>query len=175
MSTAHLSRLHNQSMCHHNHLYKLVTECYPDHRQEIEANLTAVKKKITEINAAVANLITRQKEVAKQGEDVVNEIHTQVQLFINVVQQSERQLVQQVDTAVQQKIQLLTKQREKAETVLNQLKNCKEIVEQSLKIGSQQLVLREKKSMVQVLTSETRCQSHCISTNRKCQHYIHQA
>ena len=147
MSTAHLSRLYGQSMCHHNHLYKLVTECYPDHRQEIEANLTAVKKKITEINAAVANLITRQKEVAKQGEDVVND--TQAQLFINLVQQSERQLVQQVDTAVQQKIQLLTKPREKAETVLNQLKNCKEIVEQSLRVGSQQLVLREKKSMVQ--------------------------
>ena len=78
-----------------------------------------MKKKITEINAAVANLITQQKEVAKQGEDVVIEIHTQAQRFINLVQQSKRQLVQQVDTALQQKIQLLTKQREKAETVLN--------------------------------------------------------
>ena len=144
------------SQCHHNHTYKLVTECYPDHHQEIEANLTAVKKKITEMNAAVTNLITQQKEVAKQGEDVVKEIHTQAQLFINVVQQSERQLVQQVDTAVQQKIQLLTKQREKAEAVLNQLKNCEKLVEQNLKVGSQQLVLREKKSMVQVLTTVKR-------------------
>ena len=141
------------SQRHQNHKYKLITECYPDHYQEIEADLTKVKRKVADVNTAVTNLITREWEVTKQGEDVKKQIHTQSQLIINLVQQSERQLVQQVDTTVQQKIQLLTKQREEAETVLKQLKGCEEFVERSLKLGSQQQILREKQNMVQVMTT----------------------
>ena len=141
------------SQRHQNHKYKLVTECYPDHRQEIEADLTTVKRKVVDVNTAVTNLFTREREVTKQGEDVKRQIHTHSQLIINLVQQSQRQLVQQVDTVVQQKIQLLTKQREEAETVLKQLKGCEEFVEQSLKVGTQQQILREKQNMVQVMTT----------------------
>ena len=141
------------SQRHQNHKYKLITECYPDHHQEIEADLTKVKRKVADVNTAVTNLITREREVTKQGEDVKKQIHTQSQLILNLVQQSERQLVQQVDTVVQQKIELLNKQREVAETVLKQLKGCEEFVEQSLKVGTQQQILREKQNMVQVMTT----------------------
>ena len=138
---------------HQNHKYKLVTESYPKHHQEIEADLTKVKTKVADVNTAVNNLITREREVTKQGEDVKKQIQTHSQLIINLVQQSQRQLVQQVDTAVQQKIQLLTKQREEAETVLKQLKGCEEFVEQSLKVGTQRQILREKQNIVQVMTT----------------------
>ena len=138
---------------HQNHKYKLVDECYPDHQQEIEAHLTKVKTKVADINVAVTILIKREREITKQGEDVKKEIHTQAQLIVTLVQQSERQLVQQVDTAVQQKSQLLIKQREEAEAILNQLKGCEEFVEHSLKVGSQEQVLREKQNMVRVMTS----------------------
>ena len=141
------------SQRHRNHKYKLVTECYPDHHQEIEADLTTVKRKVADVNTAVTNLFTREREVTKQGEDVKKQIHTHSQLIINLVQQSQRQLVQQVDTVVQQKIELLTKQRGEAETVLKQLKGCQEFVEQSLKVGTQQQILREKQNMVQVMTT----------------------
>ena len=141
------------SQCHQNHKHKLVTECYPDHYEEIEVNLTRVKEKVADINTAVMKLITREREVTKQGEDVKEQINTQAQLLINLIQESERQLVQQVDTKVQQKIQLLTKQREQAETVLNRLTGCEEFVKQSLKVGSQQQVLREKRNMIQVMTT----------------------
>ena len=132
---------------------KVATEFSRDHHPQIEANLTKVNTKLADINAALTNLITREREITKQGEDVKKEIYTHARLIINLIQQSERQLVQQVDTAVQQKIQLLTKQREEAETVLNQLKCCEEILEQSLKIRSQQPVLMEKQRLIQVMTS----------------------
>ena len=138
---------------HQNHKYKLLAECYPDHHQEIEAHLTTVKRKVADISTAVTNLINQRREVTKQGEYVKNEIHRQAELIINLVEQSERQLVRQVDTAVQLKTQLLTKQREEAEIVLNQLKGCEEFVEQSLKVGSQQQVLREKQNMIEVMTT----------------------
>ena len=138
---------------HRNHDYNLVTESYPKHHQEIEADLTKVKTKVADINTAMTNLITRERDVTQQGEDVKKQIHTHSQLIINLVQQSQRQLVQQVDTVVQQKIQLLTKQREEAEIVLKQLKACEEFVQQSLKVGTQQQILREKQNMVQVMTT----------------------
>ena len=112
-----------------------------------------MKTKVADINTALINLTTREREVTKQGEDVKKEIHTQAQLIIDLFQQSERQLVHQVDTTVQQKIQLLTKQREVAETVLNKLKVCEEFVEQTLKVESQQQILMEKQRLIQVLTT----------------------
>ena len=138
---------------HQNHDYDLVTESYPKHHQEIEADLTKVKTKVADVNTAVTNLFTRERHVTQQGEDVKKQIRTHSQLIINLVQQSQRQLVQQVDTVVQQKIQLLTKQREEADTVLKQLKGCEEFVEQSLKVGTQQQILREKPNMIQVMTT----------------------
>ena len=134
------------SQHHKNYQYKLVAECYPDHHQEIEAHLTTVKKKIADINVAVTSLISQDREITKQGEDVKKEINMKLQML-------ERHLVQQVDTAVQQKLQLITNQREEAETALKQLKDCEEVVEQSLKLGSQQQVLRDKRSMIQVMTT----------------------
>ena len=138
---------------HQNHDYNLVTESYPKHHREIEADLTTVKRKVADVNTAVTNLVSRERDVTKQGEDVKKKIHTLSQLIINLVQQSERQLVQQVDTVVQQKIQLLTKQKEEADKVLKQLKDCEEFVEHSLKVGTQQQILREKQNMIQVMTT----------------------
>ena len=137
---------------HRNHEYKLITECYPDHHQEIETNLLIVKTKVADINTALTDLITRENEITKQGKDIKEEIHAEAQLLMNLVQQSERQLVQQVDTTLQQKIQVLNKQRKEVETVLDHLKRCEEFVEQSLKVGSQQQVLRGKQSIIQVMT-----------------------
>ena len=149
------------SQHHRNHNHDHLSDCYPEYLEEIEASLTTVKKNVSDINIAVTNLITREREVTTQGEMVKKEIHTQAQLVINVVQQSERQLVeqserqlvQQVNTAVQQKTQLLTKQREEAETILCRLKDCEDLVKQHLKVGSQQQILREKQNMVQVMTT----------------------
>ena len=77
------------SQCHQNHKYKLVTECYRDHHQEIEVNLTTVKRKVLDIDTALTNLFTQERQVTKQGEDLNKEISTQAQLIINLVQQSE--------------------------------------------------------------------------------------
>jgi len=41
------------SQPHLNHKYELVVECYQGHCQEIETNLTTVKKKVADINAAM--------------------------------------------------------------------------------------------------------------------------
>ena len=138
---------------HQSHNYSLITDSFSKHYLEIQTNLNKMKKKTTEINAAVTNLVSQEREVIKQGEDVKEEIHKEAKIIIHLVQQSQRHLTQQVDIAVQRKIQLLTKQREEAEKILNRLKGYEEFVEQNLNKGSQQQVLRDKQSMIQVMTT----------------------
>ena len=86
---------------HQNYENKLITECYPDHHQVID---TIVKTKVADINTALTDLITRENDIKKQGEDIKKDIHTQAELIISLVQQSKEQLLQQVDTVVQQKL-----------------------------------------------------------------------
>ena len=64
------------------------------------------------------------------------------------LQRSERHLLQQVNTLVQQKRNLLSKQREQAEGLYTQLKRCEENVKQSLNEWSQLQIMMEKKEML---------------------------
>ena len=78
------------SQRHKNHRYKLIAECYPDLLEEIGVNLTTVKRKVAAINVAVSNLITREREVTKQGGVIKEVINAQARIIINLIQQSER-------------------------------------------------------------------------------------
>ena len=121
---------------------------YPEHHQQIQDDLDLLKHKTADINTAVTALVTREREVVQQGEEIKEQIHTHAQQLIDQVQRSERHLLQQVDTIVQQKKIVLTKQREQAERVHTQLKTCQDMVEQSLKEWSQLQVMMEKENML---------------------------
>ena len=136
------------SVTHSKHQFQLISECYPEHHQQIQDDLDLLKHKTADINTAVTALVTREREVVQQGEEIKEQIHTHAQQLIDQVQKSERHLLQQVDTIVQQKRELLTKQREQAERVHTQLKTCQDTVEQSLKEWSQLQVMMEKENIL---------------------------
>ena len=139
-----ISEEHNK----HHLSCKLISDCYPKHHQIIQEELDLLKQKTANMHTAVTGLVTREREVVQQGEEVKKQMHTHAQQLIDQIQRSERQLLQQVDTVVQQKRNLLTKQREQAERVHIQLKNCQDMVEQSLKEWSQLQVMMEKENML---------------------------
>ena len=136
------------SEAHNKHQFELISEHYPRHLQQIQADLDLLKHKTADVNTAVTALVTREREVVQQGEEVKEQIHTHAQQLIDQVQRSERHLLQQVDTLVQQKRNLLFKQREWAEGLYTQLKRCEENVEQSLNEWSQLQVMMKKKEML---------------------------
>ena len=133
---------------HSKHRFELITECYPKHYQQIKANLDLIRYKTDDMHAAVTALVTTEREVVQQGEEVKEQIHTHAHQLIDQVQRSERHLLQKVDTIVQQKRKLLTRQREQAERVYYQLKTCNETVEKCLKEFHQQKILVEKQNML---------------------------
>ena len=123
----------------------------------MQEELDLLKQKTANMHTAVTSLVTREREVVQQGEEVKEQIHTHAQQLIDQIQRSERQLLQQVNSFVQQKKSLLSKQREQAERVHTQLKTCQDMVEQSLKEWSQLQVMMEKENML--------CQMNTVSQN----------
>ena len=139
-----ISEEHNK----HHLSCKLISDCYPKHHKKIWEELDLLKQKTANMHTAVTALVTREREVVQQGEEVKEQIHTHAQRLIDQIQRSERQLLQQVDTVVQQKRHSLTRQRKQAERVHTQLKTCQDMVEQSLKEWSQLQVMMEKENML---------------------------
>ena len=139
-----ISEEHNK----HHLSCKLISDCYPKHHQKICEDLDLLKQKTANMHTAITGLITREREVLQQGEEVKKQIHIHAQQLINQIQRSERHILQEVDTVVQKKIKLLTRQREQAERVHTQLKTCQDMVEQSLKEWSQLHVMTEKEIML---------------------------
>ena len=136
------------SEAHSKHQFELISEHYPRHLQQIQADLDLLKHKTADVNTAVTALVTREKEVVQQGEEVKEQIHARAKQLIDQVQRSERHLLQQVDTLVQQKRNFLSKQRERAEGLYTQLKRCEENVKQSLNEWSQLQVMMEKQRIL---------------------------
>ena len=136
------------SEAHSKHQFELISEHYPRHLLQIQADLDLLKHKTADVNTAVTAIVTREREVVQQGEEVKKQIHRHAQQLINKVQRSEKHLLQQVDTLVQQKRNFLSKQREQAKGVYTQLKRCEENVKRSLNEWSHLQVMMEKKEML---------------------------
>ena len=141
---------------HKNHDCTPIKDSYNKHRQVLETGLNPVKKMMDDIVNVVTALTKRENEVKKQGDMVKQEIHVMVEKMIEKLQQSERQLTREVETATDSKLQVLSGQKKSAEMSLSRLKDCKEFVEQSLKTGSHQQVLMSKKQMMEHMSHVTK-------------------
>ena len=138
-----ISEEHNK----HHLTCKLLSDCYPKHHQQIQDDLDLLKQKTVDINTALTVLVTREREVVQQGEEAKKQIHKHAQQLTEQVQRSERNLLQQVDTVVQYKLYVLARQKEEAERVHTQLKDCQEMVQKYLEEWSQLQVMMEKENM----------------------------
>ena len=141
---------------HKSHDCTPIKDSYDKHHQVLETSLNTVKEIMDDIINVLTALTKRENEVKKQGDMVKQKIHVMVEKMIEKIRQSERQLTREVETATDSKLQVLLGQKELAEMSLSQLKDCKEIVEQSLKTGSHQQVLMSKKQMMEHMSHVTK-------------------
>ena len=141
---------------HRDHEYNKITDSYHKHHQVLETSLNPVKKLIDSVAIALTDLDNRKDEIKEQGDMVKQEIHLTAEEMIEKIKQSERQLTREIETAVDSKLQVLSGQMKSAEMSLSRLKDCKEFVEQSLKMGSFQQVLMSKKQMMERMSHVTK-------------------
>ena len=134
---------------HAGHSHDVVSDTYKKHCDTImTSSLQPLNREIEQLTDAIAKLINRKEEVTQQGEIAKEEIHVTIVELKRVLDETERKLTREVDIALQHKVSVLDHQIKEVETSLGQLRECRDHVEQSLKVGTPQQVLSTKLQMM---------------------------
>ena len=147
--------LHCVVRTHKDHKYDLISDCYPKHYQMLHDSLKPVKGKKQALKKVLSDLAEREGQIRERGDGVLEEIHQMVEEIIGILHQSERKLTEQVKRVTDAKLQMLSGQTKSVQTSLSLLENVEDYVEQSLKTGTHQQVLRSKKQMMEHMSEVT--------------------
>ena len=142
-------------LAHKDHKYNLIADSFTKHREALEKSLNPVKGKIEGLKKVLSALAEREGEIRERGERVLEEIHEMVEEMMNVLRESERKLTEQAKRVTDDKLKVLSEQTKSAEMSLSVLEDVEDYVEQSLKTGSPQQVLRSKKQMMERMSKVT--------------------
>ena len=112
-------------------------------------SLKQVKKKLAAITTAVQAVETQEGGFLEQVGAVKREIEATVQQLMQLLQESERKLMRELDHVTDAYIGTISGRKKEADITITPLKSCKEFVEEELRIGSQQEILVMKGQMVE--------------------------
>uniref|UniRef100_A0A1X7TJD7 RING-type domain-containing protein n=1 Tax=Amphimedon queenslandica TaxID=400682 RepID=A0A1X7TJD7_AMPQE len=139
-----------------NHERELINkENFTKHCEKVKECLLSIEGKKEVLKKVQSALAEREDEIRRKGEGILEEIHDMVEEMMNVLRQSERKLTEQAKRVVDAKLKVLSEQIESAKLNLSLLDKVKNDVEQKLKTGSPQQVLRSKKQMMECISDIT--------------------
>ena len=138
---------------HRNHEYEPLTDAFPRHQQQIVDSLQQVKKKLAAITTAIQAVETQEGGFLEQVGAVRREIEATVQQLMQLLQESERQLMRELDQVTDAYVEKISARKKEADITIAQLKSCEDFAEEELRIGSQQEILVMKGQMVERMAS----------------------
>ena len=144
-----ICQLCTTAKAHRNHEYEPLTDAFPRHQQQIVDSLQQVKKKLAAVTTAVQAVETQEGGFLEQVGAVRREIEATVQQLMQLLQESERQLMRELDQVTDAYVEKISARKKEADITIAQLKSCKEFAEEELRIGSQQEILVMKGQMVE--------------------------
>ena len=112
-------------------------------------SLRPVEGKKEALKKVLSDLSEREGEIRGRGEGILEEINGMVEEMIGILRQSERKLTEQVKRVTDAKLEMLSRQTKSVQTSLSLLEGIEDYVEQSLKTGTHQQVLRSKKQTME--------------------------
>ena len=134
---------------HKDHNYDVVIDAYKKHHGILEkSSVQPLIEQYDRLTQDMTSLINRREEVNQQGETTIEYIHHTIDQLRCLLDETEIELTEEVDVALQHKISVLDHQIEEVETALDQVRECREHIEQILKIGTPQQVLSTKSQMM---------------------------
>ena len=134
---------------HKDHDYDVVIDTYKKHRGILEkSSVQPLSQQYYRLTQDMMSLIKRKKEITQQGEMTIENIHHTINQLKKVLDETERKLTGEVDVAVQHKVIVLDHQIKEVETALGEVRECRDHVEQSLKVGTPQQVLSTKSQIM---------------------------
>ena len=134
---------------HRDHECDAITDAFPRHQQQIVNSLEKVRKKLASITTAVQAVESQEGGFLEQVGAARREIEATVQQLMQLLQESERQLMRELDQVTDCYIEKISARKKEADITIAQLKSYKEFAEEELRIGSQQEMLVMKGQMVE--------------------------
>ena len=138
---------------HRDHDYDVDRDAYTKHKHKIESRLQPLNQQINRLSDAITGLVDRKEEIEKQGRKMKREVHQTVVQIKELLDQTEQKLNKEVDEAMSLKLHVLEHQTKEATTVLCQLTDCWDHVQQSLKVGTPHQILTTKSQMTDRIES----------------------
>ncbi len=133
---------------HHNHVCKEIEEAFERYKEEVTPSLESMKKQMKTIDEALTGLKTRRGEICKQQETIKSDIHNAIGRLHEVLEVRETELTSQLHGMTQGKLKNLAAQEDHLETIQALLNSCSLFLEESLKTGSEEEVLRMKSKVI---------------------------
>ena len=134
---------------HRDHLYDLVSEAFPKHRDAIIAHLEPVRQQLNTVNKAVQGLGTTQDQIMDQRAVMEADIQRKVRELHETLEVRKTELIGQLDQMTQLKLKTLSIQKDELELIQTRLNSCLEFVNNSLKTGSEGEILAMVRPVVQ--------------------------
>ena len=132
---------------HKDHDYDVINDAYDKHKLIIRSSLRPLNQQIDRLVEEIADLIRRRNEITEQGEKTKETTHLVIAQMKELLDQTERMLNEEIDVAMKYKLSMTDHQTEEAEAILGQLTECRDHIEQSLKVDTPQQVLSTKSQM----------------------------
>ena len=140
---------------HQQHQYDCAGKVFEKNVCEIKSCLKPVNDQILEVAETISLFDVVDKMIQDQSEIVKENIIQTMKKIANELERRKENLLQQVDRATLQKIQLNSLKRDEVKKVLAELHKCNELVVEELKSRSPYQLQSVKKSLVQLI-SDTR-------------------
>ena len=134
---------------HRNHDYEPITDAFPRQQQQIIDRLEQVKEKLAAISTAVQGMETQEGGFLEQVGAVRREIKATVQQLMQLLRESETQLMRELDQVTDAYVEKISARKKEADITIAQLKSCKDFADEELRIGSHQEILVMKGQMVE--------------------------
>ena len=133
---------------HHSHDYEELNKAFEKYKVEVTASLEPMKKQVTTITKALAQLDACCAEISDQRAAVEADVHTAFGKLQHILDTRKAKLIGSLHQITQRKLKILAVQRDQLETTLAQLSSCLGFMKESLKTGSQEEILSMKSSVV---------------------------
>ena len=112
---------------HRNHDYEPITDAFPRHKQQIVDSLYKIKEKLAAIETIVLTVETQEQGFLEQVGAVRKEIEATVQQLMQLLQESERQLMRELDQVTDAYVEKVSARKTEAVITIVQLKSCKDL------------------------------------------------
>ena len=148
---------------HSGHSCDVVSDTYKKHCDTItKSSLQPLNQQVDCLSQCMTSLIDTRKTINEQSQKTKAEVHLMITELKQVLDETERNLTRDVDIALQHKVNVLDHQIKEVETALGRVREFRDHVEQSLKIGSPQQVLSTKSQIMshtESVISSVRCKT----------------